>query len=696
MNYEGQITLSNDFSTPRLLLDAQPHIMQRLRKIFDNASNYFNQGKYTHKPIVFSMTLTACRDLIWLMDRYNLEISTELMAKVQAKAEEYDRIIKNVNNADKDTTYRVSADALKLALPLREHQIKFNNMFKQVKRMLLADKMGLGKTPSGISVLVEPEARPAIIVVPPHLCTQWQGEIKRFLPDATTHVIRGFKTYDLPQVDVIITSYNRLAPWQDILLGDTVKFNTLILDEVQDLRHTGTGKREIAARISQRVEYCLGLSGTPVYNYGNEIWSVMDALKMECLGSLDDFTSEWCTWGGSVYEPATLNNFLKSQGLILRRTPEECGLQFGEASKNTITIDADLKKLEEVQNVAKLLAISVLSGNVGEDSEASREFDWKLRHATGVAKARPVAEFVKMMCDEGEKVVLAGWHRDVYDVWMKELAAYNPVMYTGTESTKEKDAAKKAFIEGDAKVFIISLRSGAGLDGLQYAANTLVFGELDWSPHVMDQVVARLDRDGQTKHVTAYYLTIADGADPFMIGVLGDKRSQHDGVVEGKVAEAAILTGTPAGRDRVREMATVYLKSIGEEVPEPVPEIGLLGEVTSLVKRLKLPTNTEEEMQEALYKALTDNLNKDITIEREYKITKRSRLDFMIQREGEKIAIECKIESTGRAEVYRQVRRYVEEGQISSLVLVAPWFGVPSFKVDGTPVVVVDTNVNSI
>lgn len=697
MKYEGQITLSQEeFRTQKLLVDAEPHIMQRIRKIFDNSQNFHNQGKFTHKPITFSMTLTACRDLVWLLDRYNLEVSVELMAKIKAKADEYDSIVKNVADADNDGEFKVTPNALSLALPLRNHQVKFLNMFKKVKRMVLADKMGLGKTPSGISTLLEPEDRPAIIVVPSHLCTQWDQEIKKFLPGVTTHIIRGFKTYELPLVDVIITAYNRLAPWQDILLSDAVKFRTLILDEIHELRHTGTGKREISAMISQRVVQCVGLSGTPIYNYGSEIWSVLDVVKEGCMGSYEDFIGEWCSWGGTVYEPATLNNFLKTQGLWLRRTPEECGMKFGEASKHIYTIDADLKELEKIQDVAKLLAQSVLSGNVGEDSESAREFDWKLRHATGVAKARPVAEFVKMLVDEGEKVVLAGWHRDVYEVWKKELEAYNPVMYTGTESTKEKDAAKKEFIEGNAKIFIISLRSGAGLDGLQFVSNTVVFGELDWSPHVMDQVVARLDRDGQTKHVQAYYLTIADGADPFMIGVLGAKRSQHDGLVEGQVSEAAILTSIPGGKDRIREMATAYLKSIGEEIPEPVPEVGLLGEVTSLVKRLKLPTNTEEEMQEALYKALTDNLDKSITVHREYKITKRSRLDFMLQKDNESVAIECKIESTGRAEVYRQVRRYTEEGQITSLVLVAPWFGIPSFKVDGTPVVVVDTNVNSI
>ncbi len=695
MKFEGQIveTDPKSYNKPHLLVDAEPHVMQRIRKIFDNSQNYWNRGTYTHKPIAFPITLSSCRDLVWLMDRYRLDVSQELLDRINDKSNEYERILKSVSDSDKDSTYRISENALQLALPLRQHQVQFNNMFSKVKKMLLADKMGLGKTSSAISALCEPERRPALVVVPTTLCTQWEQEIKRFLPGASTHVIRGFKNYDLPKVDVLITSYNRLSPWQDTLLNGN-NFKTVIYDEVHELRHTGTGKRNIARSLSERVEFCAGLSGTPIFNMGNEIWSVLDVIKPDCLGDYSDFESEWTVWG-KVHEPATLNHYLKQQGLFLRRTPEDVGLKFGEASKHVFTIDADLEKLKEVQDVAKMLALSVLSGNVGEDSESSREFDWKLRQATGIAKAKPVAEFVKMLVESGEKVVLAGWHRAVYEVWEKELAIFNPVMFTGSETTKEKEDAVTQFKEGDSQVFIISLRSGAGLDGLQYACNTIVIGELDWTGQAHDQLIARLDRDGQTKHVQAYFLAIADGSDPFIVSLLGIKRSQHDGLVEGKQSDGGIITQDVTGKNRIKDMATAYLKSIGEDIPESVPEEGLLGELAKTIRNTKLPVNTEEEMQEALNKVLVENI-KDAKIEREYKITKRSRLDFLVSNDNSKIAVECKIESTGRTEVYRQVRRYVQEGQITALILVAPWFGISSFKVDGIPVIVIDTSVNSI
>lgn len=695
MKFEGQIRISVVLNKVILIVDAEPHIMHRLRRIFDNAKNHFEQGEYTHKPITFPVTLNACRDLLWILDRYRLDCEPETLELIKIKSKEYEDIIKSVSEADSDPVFRASNEALKLALDLREHQIKFGNMFRKVRRMLLADKIGAGKTASAISTLIEPASRPAIIIVPSHLCTQWEREVKRFLPDATTHVIRGFKNYPLPVTDVLITSYNRLSPWQDVLLSNSYNFKTVIFDEVHELRHQGTYKRDLSQSLAKRATQVLGLSGTPIFNYGAEIWSVLDVIKPNCLGSYEDFESEWCSYG-SVLEPSTLNSYLKKQGLMLRRTDSELGLTVHEPSKNVITIDADLEKLKEVQDVAKMLALSVLSGNIGEDSESAREFDYKLRHATGVSKARPVAEFVKLILEQEQKVVLVGWHRDVYEILLKELGSYKVVMYTGSESTKEKDQAVKEFIDGDAQVFIISLRSGAGLDGLQRVCNTVVFAELDWSPHVMDQVVGRLAREGQVKHVNAFYLTVADGSDPFMLSVIGAKRSQHDGVIEGKEAEANLLADAGGGRDRVKEMAASYLKSIGEEIPEIVKEEGLLGDAASILRRLKIPNNTEDEMQIAVDQSLKEYLKPGDVVEREFAITKRSRLDFMLTRENERIAIECKIESTKRAEVYRQVRRYVEEGNISALILLAPWHGVPSFKVDGTPVIVIDTSVNNI
>jgi hypothetical protein len=194
-----------------------------------------------------------------------------------------------------------------------------------------------------------------------------------------------------------------------------------------------------------------------------------------------------------------------------------------------------------------------------ERGEAARELDIKARYITGVSKAREVANLVRMLVENGEPVVLAGWHRDVYAIWLKQLADLKPIMYTGSESGPQKEKAKQDFINGESKIFIISLRSGAGLDGLQKVCKLIVFGELDWSPKVHDQLIGRVRRDDGDKEmeqVTAVFCVSDSGSDPVMISMLGFKASQSHGVVDPLIAAPAQHTD----ESRIKLLAQNYLK----------------------------------------------------------------------------------------------------------------------------------------
>lgn len=680
----GRIT--HGLSPNQVVLDAEPHVMAKVRQLFNNPQNLYEAGTYTHKKLILNLTMDVARDLVWVCGRFPLEFATpELQDEITKKASEYDAILRAVATADADPEWHVTEGILEPAVSLFDHQIKFVNMARKMRKMLLADALGTGKTFSALGTLAYPDARPALIVCPPNLCLQWEREAQRLYPGIQTRILYGYKAHKLDALDVTITSYNRLQYWYDELKAIAPK--TVIFDEAHELRHKDTAKRDVSRLMSERVEYCFGLSGTPIFNYGDEIHSVLDAVKPNCLGNYSAWAGEWCTWG-KVNEPAILGNYLKSQGLLLRRTTEDLNFQFGKPSRHVVTLDSDLKALGDIKNIAKQLALSILTGSLNGASEAEREFDWKLRMATGVAKAKAAAEFVKMLCQQGEKVLLAAWHREVYDILMKELVEFNPVMYTGTESATKKDASVRRFIEDDAcQVFIISLRSGAGLDGLQHVCKTAVFAELDWSPHVHDQVLMRLDRMGQTKHVQAYYLTVPDGSDPFIMNILNVKRSQHDGIVDEKEGLDILNSQQDAGR--IREMATAYLKNMGEEIPVAVEETGLLARVASALRTVRVPNTMESHLQEALLEYLPSALPGDI-VEREVRVGKRSRLDFLVTSGSERVAIECKRDALKRADVYKQVRKYAQEANITSLVLFAPWFGISSFAVDGIPVVVVD------
>jgi len=674
----GDIRLSE---RGEILVDADPHVMVRVRNFLPGRGA--GQGKRTHAVIAVEPTPSNAKDVLWLHERFPMAFSPDALAKLEQLAGRYDRATVAAREAQSQKAFNLSEQAYAMAKPPREHQVTFRNLANDVGRILLGDDIGMGKTVSAISLLCEPEARPAIITVPPHLCRQWQLKLEEFLPEATSHIIKGTKPYELPEVDVFITGFTRLRGWEDVLVP--MECPTAIFDEVQDLRHLDTVKRRVARAISKVAKTSIGLSATPIYNLGAEIWSVIDVLNPGFLGSLSAFVKEWCDYGGRVTDPVALHSYLTSQGLMLRRTREN-----SEVNKDVITLDADIQSLTEIKNVSKLLAQSVLRNVVGESDTAARELDWKLRHATGVAKAKATAEFVKMLVASGEPVLLAGWHRDVYEIWLKELKDCLPVMCTGSESPAAKARSQELFTTGKSKVFICSLRSGVGIDGLQQVCSNIVFGELDWSPHVMNQLIGRLDREGQTKPVNAHYMTIDDGADPFMLECLAEKKSQHDGIVDGKEGETEILADVGVRSDRIRAMAESYLLSIGEALPSAEPSSSFHIELTRRLRSVRLPTGSERVFQEALMSVLIEVCKRGTSVEREVRISDRSRLDFLVRNGEDRIAIECKINQTNRAAVYRQVRRYIEEAQITGAIIMAPWAGVNSFEIDGVPVTIAD------
>ena len=86
-----------------------------------------------------------------------------------------------------------------------------------------------------------------------------------------------------------------------------------------------------AARIlSKHAEYVLGLSATPVYNYGDEIYNVLESLSPGCLGEWQEFSREWLGWDGrKVKDPKALGSFLREKYLMVRRTRAEFDAAWG-------------------------------------------------------------------------------------------------------------------------------------------------------------------------------------------------------------------------------------------------------------------------------------------------------------------------------------------------------------------------------
>lgn len=423
--------------------------------------------------------------------------------------------------------------------------------------LLLADDVGLGKTISSFATSVLGAPLPMAIVVEPHLATQWQKQIKKFIRGGRVHVIQSRTPYDLPPADFYIYKYSNVCGWNTMFKA--IKFPSVVFDEIQQLRHGPKTDKGIAClTIAQYASFKIGLSATPTYNYGDEIHTIMRYIQPDLLGTREEFLREWCGGGASVTDPDALGSFLRNSGYFLRRTEDDASVDRSMPKPNVLDVEiaCDHKEIENEMELLRMLAQTVLSGKPSDRGQASRTLDMRLRQLTGIGKAKYVAAYVRMLLQDAERVVIAGWHREFWDIVMRHLEPFNPVLFTGSETAKRKDAAVERFTEGDARVLGISLRSGAGLDGLQYNCNDLVVGELDWSPMVHGQLLGRLRRPGQTKQVNGHFLWTDEGSDPPILEVLGAKSEQGRGIVD----PGKMIAPREADEGRIKKLAAKLLE----------------------------------------------------------------------------------------------------------------------------------------
>jgi SNF2 family DNA or RNA helicase len=531
-------------------IDATPYITMRLKRLLPRLWETASTDMWIKD------TPEVARDLEWILQRHPLDISRSDKRHLMKRARQHREL--------EQARVEITAGTRRLELreparPAREYQLQAADLALTTGRLLLADDVGLGKTYSSLLMLRDPDTLPAVVVTLTHLPKQWLRELEASLPWLTGHVAKKGTAYDV-ETDVLILNYAKLQGWSHHLAGQV---KTVIFDEVQELRHNTTERYQAAQRIASGALWRMGLSATPVYNYGGEIHSILNVLAPDALGTRPEFTREWGMEMSNghvrVSKPGDLGQYLRDEGLMLRRTRKDVKREIPDPIKVTYEVESRSDALDAIKGDVRALAELIRgSADKTERWRASGEIDWKLRQATGIDKAPFVAEFVRLLLESEEKVVLFGWHRTVYDIWLDQLAEFNPVLYTGTETTNQKAAAAEAFTNGDARVLIMSLRAGAGLDGLQHCSSVVVFGELDWSPEMHNQCIGRLARDGQENSVVAYFLVSNEGSDPVMSEVLELKRQQAEPIRDPNMP--LLQPVSEAGDDRIKRMVDAVLE----------------------------------------------------------------------------------------------------------------------------------------
>jgi len=558
------------------LIEAEPCVIEMAKRLFPACES---RG-LARNQIRFFANKRTNGDLNWLMLRYPLKIINR-NKYLQTNQETINHVL---HRNELLTTPKKTTPPPNFKGTLKEFQKEGLAYLLHNRRTLLGDEMGTGKTPTALAFLAAANAWPALIVVPPHLRRGWTMQSGNFLnlPDPTTretslfkepneipsfvHVIKGLRPYKLPEASIYIIHYLILRGWKQIL--PDFGFKAVIFDEIQELRKSESEKYTAATLVAERCENVIGLSGTPIYNYGGEIWNIMNALDYHCLSDKESFTRAWCDGYGSnrLVNPELLGQHLRREGLMIRRTKKEVLSELPDKRRIVEPIDVDEglfsslmhNAIEKAQNVEYIK-------DIFERGRTIQKIVEEARRATGIAKASSVCTFVKMLLDAGENVLLFGYHHDVFDIYLNELEECNPLEITGRKTQKDKDAAIEAYKAGKTNLLLLNLRTTAGLDGLQDPTTCIVFGELDWSPAVHSQCEDRAHRMGLKQSILCYYLVASDGSDANIQEALGLKVSQFTGLM-------GDTTETTADQVLAQTAVKEHMKKIVDRLKQMKPQ----------------------------------------------------------------------------------------------------------------------------
>ncbi|MEX0656447.1 MAG: SNF2-related protein [Nitrosopumilaceae archaeon] len=401
----------------------------------------------------------------------------------------------------------------------------------------------------------EQQAFPALVVAPLVTLNNWQREIGKFLKRKsrngrlvegeapTSFIIRHGKNQDLGSFDFYIINYELLHK----RLPDLIKLNikTLVCDEVQNLRSNTTQKYAAVKKLAalESIKYRIGLSGTPIYNRGSEIWPIVDILRPGLLGNYKEFCEYFC-YVNEKGKAIVLENKRQSlhkelrKHVMLRRKKSDVLKELKEKVRYKEVIDADIEyyhkelnriwqKLEEEQRDAKSMFDKSASYQRAIQGE---------RQAAGVAKLPYVINFVENIMEIEESVVVFCHHKYIHQLLHEKLGKYFPSSIIGGQTDKARQDSIDAFQDGKTKLMIAGLR--AGNVGINLSrARYVIFAELDWSPAIHRQAEDRLHRIGQKNTVFAYYLIGNGTLDDHVANVLVDKSYEIDAIMDAKIEE---------------------------------------------------------------------------------------------------------------------------------------------------------------
>ena len=454
---------------------------------------------------------------------------------------------------------------------LRNYQIEGFRWLKMLSFYqfggILADEMGLGKTVQTITYLVSEKEEgvlkgPALIVAPASLTYNWAAEIKKFAPGLKAVVVSGSKIerqnlVEKENLDVLITSYASLR--QDIEMYQALNLGYLILDEAQMVKNSST--KTAQALKSLKIPQRFALSGTPIENNLDELWSIFQMILPGLFPTKTAFRGMKPEEISKIIQPFILRRDKKN---VLNDLPEkiEANLYSVLTEEQKTVYLAYLKQMQE--NVSKMdqesfkqNRLSILAGLTRLRQICCDPRLFIDEYTGGSGKLEQVKDLLLSAKENNHRVLLFSQFTSMLSIIEKELNELGLTTFYLRGSTKPKERIKMAdaFNAGERDVFLISLKAGG--TGLNLTgADTVILYDLWWNPAVEEQAAGRAHRMGQ-KNVVEVWRMIAEGTvEEKMNSLQKEKRELFQKVIQGSEEQLSKLT-----EEDIRSIL-----SIGEEL----------------------------------------------------------------------------------------------------------------------------------
>jgi SNF2 family DNA or RNA helicase len=449
----------------------------------------------------------------------------------------------------------------KLVAPiLRDYQIHGYKWLKTLASYgfggILADDMGLGKTLQSITYilselpLVRKKKLQILIVCPASLTYNWLSEMSKFAAGVHAVILDGNKSErtakqkQISDSDIIITSYPLLR--KDIVWYEKQTFHTVFFDEAQAFKNPITQTARTVKRI--KADHRFALTGTPVENSSEELWSIFHVVFPELFQGLRDFSHLTRKQIARRVRPFLLRRLKED---VLSELPEKIesvdlvellpeqkklyGAYLAKLRHDTLKhLDKDTLRKNKIKILAGLTRLRQICCHpslfVDNYNGSSAKFEQLLR----------ILEESKQA---GRRVLIFSQFTKMLQLIGREMAIQGlPYFYLdGQTPSEERLELTNRFNRGERDLFLISLKAGG--TGLNLTgADTVILYDLWWNPAVEEQAADRAHRMGQTNIVQVIKLIARGTIEEKMNELQEKKRELIEEIIDSKDKGTSTLT----------------------------------------------------------------------------------------------------------------------------------------------------------